>query len=733
VVLLALPLVRTAAAQPATSSAPRPRIGVALGGGSARGIAHVGVLRWFDEHHVPVDVLAGTSMGGLIGGAFATGMSADEIEEMLSAVDWDTMFGSSNFAFKNVRRKRDSRAYLSHLEFGLKRGIQAPTALNSGQQVDLLLARIAAGSYALDSFDQLPTPFRAVAVDLKTAKFVILDHGSLALAMRATMSLPLIFPPVELDNWLLVDGGALNNIPADVARAMGADRVIAVNVGDLTDRKEINLSMLGLAGETLDAMMRANTLKALTAADVVLNVPLSAYGSLDWRRYRDLIQDGYRAAEAMRDQLLPYAVGDEAWRAWTSARAAARRRDLPTPVTISVGGAGRADTAMMEKTLAKYAGRPLDIPALEADLTMLAGLDRYQALGWQAVQANGNTDLHVRALPKTYGPPFVYLGLSVENTTANDLRFNFAGRYLAFDVAGSGSELRLDASVGSDPSAGIALHRPLGKTPLFVEPFAGIATHTLNFIQDDKIVAAYKQTRSTIGFDAGVNIGRLDDVRLRTRFGRLDESVRIGDPGLPDLGGDETVISLRWTHDGQDSPVVPSRGIHSAASVQHFLTSPALPEDFSSSRTTDDVTQAEFTASSLWSVGERDRGRLFVVGGGGTSFDGHPLPPEQFVLGGPFRLGAFNIGEQRGDHYLLATGGYLHQVMRLPDFLGGPVFFGGWLDSGAAYDTWKDVDYAVHASGGVIADTLLGPIFVATSAGFDGDWRVYFGIGRIFP
>ena len=260
---------------PGSPSAQRPKVGVALGGGSARGIAHVGVIRWLDEHHIPIDVIAGTSMGGLIGGAFASGMSADEIETMLSGVDWDAMFGSSNFAFKNVRRKADTRDYPSHLEFGLKRGIVPPPSLNTGQQVDLLLARIAASSYALTSFDQLPTPFRAVAVDLKTAKFVVLDHGSLALAMRATMSLPLIFPPIEMDGRVLVDGGAMNNVPADVVRAMGADRVIAVNVGDLSDRTIIDYTMFGLAGQTLDAMMRANTLKALASADIVMNVPLA--------------------------------------------------------------------------------------------------------------------------------------------------------------------------------------------------------------------------------------------------------------------------------------------------------------------------------------------------------------------------------------------------------------------------------------------------------------------------
>jgi NTE family protein len=727
----------SAAAQPAGSGAAapgqRPKVGVALGGGSARGIAHVGVIRWLDEHHVPIDVIAGTSMGGLIGGSFASGMSADQIQTMLSGVDWDAMFGSSNFDFKNVRRKGDSRAYPSHLEFGLKRGIVPPPSLNTGQQVDLLLARIAAPSYALDSFDQLPTPFRAVAVDLKTAKFVVLDHGSLALAMRATMSLPLIFPPVEMDGRVLVDGGAMNNVPADVVRAMGADRVIAVNVGDLSDRTDVAYTMFGLAGETLDAMMRANTLKALASADIVMNVPLASFGSLDWRRYDALIAEGYKAAEAMRDQLLPLAVDDVEWAAWQARRAGATITTLPTPASLTVAGVGRSDERLMRQVLTKHVGQPLDVAAIDRDITVLGGLDRYQTLRWQVVPAAGGDRLEVRAEEKRYGPPFVYLGMSLENTTTNDVKFSLSGRYLAFDVLGSGSELRLDVTAGTDPAIGIALHRPIGSTPLFVEPFAGVRNQGFSFIQDDTIVATYNQRRSALGADIGVDLGRLDEVRLRARTGHLDATVGVGDPGLPDVAGAETIGELRWIHDGQDSPVVPSRGTRTIATLQHFFAAPALPADFVTTRQTDGVTQAEVRLSSVWSLGHvRRRNRLFVSGGAGTSFDGHPLPTEQFAVGGPFRLGALDIGEQRGDHYIVATGGYLRQVMRLPDFLGGPLFLGGWIDSGSAFNDWKDKDYAVQASGGVIVDTLLGPGFVATSVGFDGRWRVYFGIGRIF-
>src|SRR5688500_10839232 len=231
----------------------RPTVGVAFGGGSARGIAHVGIIAWFEEHHIPIDVSAGTSMGGLIGGAFASGMTAAELRTLIETTDWDVMFGSSSFPFKNIRRKADARSFPSRLEFGLRRGLVPPTSLNDGQQVDLLLARIAGGYHRLEHFDELPTPFRAVTVDLRTAQRVVLDRGSLAVAMRATMSLPGIFPPVESEGRVLVDGGALDNIPADVVREMGAGVVIAVDVGS-APAGSIEYSLFALMGQTVDSM-----------------------------------------------------------------------------------------------------------------------------------------------------------------------------------------------------------------------------------------------------------------------------------------------------------------------------------------------------------------------------------------------------------------------------------------------------------------------------------------------
>ncbi len=708
----------------------RPRVGIALGGGSARGLAHVGVLRWLEEHRIPIDVVAGTSMGGLIGGSYATGMTPDEVEGMLAEIDWTVMFDSSDFPFQSVRRKRDSRSYPAYLEFGLKGGFTVQTSLNGGQQVDLLLHHVTAPYYALETFDQLPTPFRCVAFDLLTANRVVLDRGSLARAMRATMSLPAVFPPVAMNNQVLVDGGAVDNIPADVVRDMGANVVIAVNVGDLSDKSRIAGSMLGVASSTMDAMMRANTLRGMAVADIVINVPLGEYGSLDWRRFRDLIREGYDAAEAMSAELLPHAVDQASWDAWRQSRAAARRTSLPMPTFLEIDGAGRVDAGIMRRELADQIGRALNLTALEADLTELGGLGRYESLTWEIVERDGAQGLLVRALPKSYAPPFLFLGISLEDTTSNSFRFGLSGRYLAFDVAGSGSELRLDVAVGSDPSAGAALYYPLGSTPLFVEPLAAIASRSLNVIQDHTVIATYDQSRALLGADVGVNVGRINEVRAGMLWGHIDTEVKIGSPDLPSVTGKQSLTRLDWTHDSQDNPIVPSRGVHATAELRHYLTSP-MP-DVETDRSTEGVTQFEAGGSWAWSLDRSARNRLFALGGAGTSFGDRPLPTEQFALGGPFQLSALDGGELRGDNFVLTTGGYLRQVARLPDFMGGAVLAGAWLEFGSAFDDWSTAMFETDFSLGMIAETLLGPVFIGASAGSDGASRFYVGIGRIF-
>ena len=605
-----------------------------------------------------------------------------------------------------------------------------PTALNNGQSVELMLARITSPYFDIEDFDELPTPFRTVAVDLLSAEPVVMRSGSLADALRATMSLPLAFPPVDVDGRLLVDGGAMNNVPADVVRAMGAGRVVAVNVGDLSNREGVDASMLGLTSETMEAMMRASTRRALMSADVVVNVPLKEYGSLDWRRAPDLIDEGYRAAEAMRDQLLPFAVTESEFEAWRAARQARRRTAMPLPTFVQLDGFGPSDAKRLEVLLARHVGAPVDVAGIEQDIAAMAGLDRYQSVTWQLMRDTARAvGLRVRGRVKPYGPPFLMLGLTLENTTSNDFRVSASARYLAFDPVGSGSELRIDGTIGSDASLAAELYRPIASTPLFIAPYAGVATTTFDLIEEDAVIARYRQTIPRLGLNVGVNLGARSDLRLGAYVGRSSASIETGDPGFPELSGKQSGAVLAWRMDTQDSPVVPSGGVYSQIRLTHIFDAPELAADVPFPYDTS-LTQLSGSANQMWSIGARNR--LFVYGALGTSFDAAPLPPDEFALGAPFRLGAYDLGEFRGAHGYAATGGYLRRIGRLPDFLGGPVFAGAWLENGDAFDNWSDATWRSNGGAGVVLDTIVGPMILAGSWSFDGRWRTYLNVGRTF-
>jgi len=710
----------------------RKLVGVAFGGGSARGFAHVGVIRWFEEHHIPIDRIAGTSMGGLVGGAYGAGMSVEELEILLNHTDWDEMFGNTAYRYKSVRRKEDARAYPSHIEFQMRRGFALPVALNNGQQVDLMLARIGALYGNLSTFDSLPTPFRCVAMDLRTSEAVVLDSGFLATAMRATMSLPGIFPPVEMGPRVLVDGGPMNNVPADVVRTMGADVVIAVTVGSNSDTSSISYSVFGLMNNTTAAMMRANTRRAIASADIVVNPRVQRFGSLDWRKGKELEKAGYAGAEGARAQLLPLAVDDATWQRYLTRRAARRRTRLPVIAKVEIEGAADQDEHLMRRRLSHQVGRALDLHALESDIGRLSGLDRYLSIEWFLVQSGPAVyTLLIRAIPRRSAPPILMLGFNAQSQTSQEFALQIAARFLSFDVLMSGSELRVDAALGTNPRIGAELREPLGGSMFFGAATIGAAANRLDFTNNtDAIIAQYGQSIAFGQFDLGVTPGLHTELRAGIQGGYYSAHVKVGDPGLPSLSGPQSQLLASAIYDNQDSPVVPSSGLRLVGTARHVMSTPEIPDTFVTTRSNLGLTQAELAGSYFWSWNEKTN-RLFAVGGVGSSFGGLPLPTDQFVLGLPFRLDAFSIGERRGDYFASLTGGYLRVVGRLPDFLGGPIIVGSWVEGGSAFDRDSTTSIEAQFGFGAILDTLLGPAIVSYSLG-SGERRLHVGFGRLW-
>ena len=722
---------RPAGAAPSPARPPRPRLGLALGGGSARGLAHIGVLQWLEDHRVPVDVIAGTSAGALVGGGYATGMSPAVLRALMRSADWDAMLqADSPFAHKLFRRKQDRRAFPTQLEFGLRHGFRLPGGLNPGQQVMLLLDRMALPYGDLDSFDDLPTPFRCVATDLRTADSVVLGAGPLATALRATMALPGVFTPVEYGGWLLVDGGTLNNVPGDVTRAMGADVVVAVNLGPVRTSAQADQSLLKHFGRTIDTMMAAGVRKALTGVDLVITPELPGMDGMSWRRSDELADLGYWAAEKHAAALLAYAVGEEEYAAHRAARAARRKTAVPVPAAISITGVPAAEAASIREQLARHVGVPVDPERIEDDILRIAGTDRYEYLTYRVTGKADGPTLAVSVRPKSYGPPFLAMGLSLNNIDANNFAATIGARTTVYDLAGRGSEVRADVAFGTQVLLAGELYRPLRQGPLFAAVRTSYTRGPANYFQDQRLVAQYTRKRAGAGLDVGLAAGRQAELRVGYDVADVRGQLSVGSPVPAEARGWERFASARFTYDGQDSPVVPSSGLLLHAELRRYFgaptaVAPAPDRGVPPAR----FWRGEVSGSVFGRVHRHDR--VFASFAGGTAFGDVPLWGS-FALGGPLKMGAFANDELRGANYVHGAAGYLRRIARLPDFAGGNVFGGAWLEAGSVFDRRADASWQGDVSSGVVLETLLGPVFVGGSLGSGWRGRFYVAVGKFF-
>lgn len=709
----------------------RPAVGLALGGGSARGIAHIGFLKWLEEHRIPVDYIVGTSMGGLVAGAYASGMTPAEIATLIEEAEWDLIFlADSPFKYKTFRRKEDARSFPAQIDIGLKGGVRLPSGLNPGQQVQLMLDRIGASYGAMKTFDELPTPFRAVAADLGGSGVVVLDSGSLSLALRATMAMPGVFTPAEVDGRRLVDGGTLNNVPADVARALGSDFVIAVNVSSATDGPPPPPeSFFDVIGQTMDVMMAAGTERALADADLVVAPDLRGLNGFDWQKRVDLIQRGYDAAEASKQELLAHALDAPAYERWRSERRAKRLSGNVILDDVTVEGLSKAAAERVGARLReRLSERPFVRGDVEREILLLGGTDRYQVIRYAIERDSEGARLVAFITPKEHGPPFLLPAIDLTNIDSNTFAMNLRGRFVLYDTLVPDSELRADFAVGTRQTAAAELYRRIGPGPLFVAPRVYWNQEGLNgFDEDGNFVAEYRERTAGTGVDLGLDLGPRSELRFGYDATDVETPLRIGEPSLPEAQGSNRFLSIRWTVDTQTSPVIPTRGVYSRVRLRYYFDSPDLVLADEVTSGPRDYPQGEVRVSYFRRL--RERHRIFAGGAGGSSFGDDP-GYNAFRLGGLLRLGAFHNGEVRGSNYVLGLGGVLYQVLKLPEVIGGQGYLGDWLEAGSAFEVWEEARVQWNMSGGFVLETFLGPFFIGGSVSLtDGDGRFYVNLG----
>jgi NTE family protein len=717
----------TAPSAPATAPPHRPRIGLALSGGGALGVAEIGVIQWLEENHIPVDRIAGTSMGGIIAAMYATGMSPAEIQEFALKLDWEKAFlPEPTYSELSYRRKQDRRDFLIEAPLGLKHGLSGPNGFNSGLGVGLLLDRITFPESGVTNFDDLPIPFRCVATDMLSGEGIVLRDGSLAQAVRASAAVPGVFTPVEMDGRVLADGGMVQNIPVETVLAMDADAVIAVELrlppGDPAQLE----TLTGLLTRAVDVMITQNEKRSLALAQAKVSVDMTGFSVTDYSHVKELIQLGYKTAAGQSAALLPYAIHDEAeWQAYLSAREARKHRPPDQIATVEVAGADSDTDSRLQRRLSKALRGPLDLGKVDTQLTHIAGQGQFDRLGYEGFTQDGVPALRVTTHEKPYGPPFIDLAVNVDGSGVAAFDFSAGARVTFMDVAHGGGEWRNDLLFGSSNLGASEFYQPLGQSPFFVAPYVFASKFARNSFTGLTRVAVFGDGRAGGGFDIGYDSGRRSEFRVGYELFDAKLSPLIGSAGLPIISGSTGEFRARYVWDGQDSPAVPSRGTRVVTTLSRVLQSPGQPHP---------IGQFEVQTSSFAPVSAKTS--LFFDVSGGTTFRGSAGPLELFSLGGPFRLGAYLPYEFLGNHYAYSSLGFRREFYRLPQLVGGKVYWGGWYEAGTAFGTAELNPGPVVVRGtfnlGFIADTIVGPVGLAGSISPTGQSRVNFSIGRVF-
>jgi NTE family protein len=707
------------------SSAPRrrPKIGVALEGGGAMGLAHIGVLKWFEEHHIPVDYVAGTSMGGLVGGFYATGMSPDELRALINGMDWRKILGDRTpYEDLSFRRKEDQRAYPNSLIFGLREGLSLPAGLNAGHQIGLIIDRITLPYDRVSSFDSLPVPFRCVATDLVSGKPYVFKDGSLAVALRATMSIPGAFSPVHDGKAVFVDGGLLNNLPTDVVRQMGAEIVIAVHLErGPVEAKDIQ-SVFSVLDHSVSALLDENELRSLEQADAVIAVPLTEFRTRDYAKSEQIMKRGYEAANAHAQLLEAFALGDADWQERWREREARKRSDIPTPQFTEVEGTNAHEATDVSRYVKQFQGQPVNPEKIDEVLTRLTGVGRYDSAGYRLIDKNGQTGLLIQVVEKNNAPPMFQTAFEVDGSQSGNVDFTMGTRFTFMDVAGFRSEWRTDVLLGNTYGIQTELFRPFrAESRWFLAPHADASDTTFQIYAKNDPLADYRIYRANIGADVGYTFGRFSELRVGYEVGSLNTKLRLGSPEIPSVAGQVGQTRVRYLLDHTDDPVIPRSGFSAETNFRWFDQSPGAKGGFPSM----DVKLGYFQPIT-------QPASLFVESEGGTTFGNTSTGVPQFFLGGPVRLSAYGQNEFQGNQYYLIRAGYLRDLVTLPPFLGKKVYAVGTYEIGKMYGVTTGSEFPNDVAAGLLAETALGPFFIGGSVGDSGHRKWFFQLGRVF-
>jgi NTE family protein len=712
---LGLVLLIPALLQSQATSVPRQRIGLALSGGGALGLAHVGVLKYFEAHHIPVDAIAGTSMGGLVAGFYATGLNAAQLEQVTRSVPWDDMLRTTpKYDDLPIAEKQNWNRANANATLKFQRNLSLPAGLNSGQPLALLLSRYTAAYADLKSFDELPIPFRCVATDLTTSDGFTLQSGSLPLALRATMAIPGVFTPVTWQKRILVDGGAVDNIPVDVVRTMKPDVVIAVSLEVAAGSPKTLTSLTGVLRQVVNVVVIQNERRSLQNSDLVIAVPLQKFESTDYEQAQKIVDLGYQAAESMSEKLKPFQLDDVEWQEYLRQRESRVRHYPEKGRIIAVESSHREIEKDAERELRRKLPGTTDRGKLEDTLTGITAATSLPAAfyAWQNQSANEGYRVTLQERPSG-GEVLIRPSLTMLASGAEPTRTSLSISMVSTPKDAYKSRILAEGSIGYDPGIRAEYYKPIGGLPYFVAPGVFIQrTHVDAY--NGGTITPFVRDRFAATLYAGVGTWRFVQWRLGLTGGYDRASKPVTANGITSdstgFANPETTFLL----DTQDSGVLPSRGTRVSGAAGYSVRAHSFPY---------------FTARVSHFAALRPGTGVFAIGRGATSFGRSLGYYDQFTAGGFTDLSAFRLQEFHANTLALAGGG-IYQVFPKLRISGWKPVLAAWYEAGRTDQ--GSAGWSTHQSSsiGIFGSTPLGPAGVALSADENGRLRTSFVFGR---
>jgi len=711
--------------KPENNDGGRPVIGLVLSGGGARGFAHIGVLKVIEAMNIPIDLVVGTSMGSIIGGLYAIGLSPEDIEHGVRNIDWNKVFNDNALRrYRSHRRKQDDFLFYNIHRIGVSEdGLKLAPGLIEGQLIEIALDRLAYPGFGITDFDRLAIPYRAVATDIETGNAVVLDHGDLAKAMRASMSIPGALPPVRYGDKLLVDGGIGNNVPIDVARQMGADIVIVVDVSDplvSKDELESSADIIGQLTTILTRRIADRQLGTLKSPDVLIVPGRKDISSTDFIEYEALIQAGFDAATRKRGELQDLALTPRAYAGYRSSLPDIARRN-PVIDFIEIRNRTRLNDEAIASRIRQQTGKPLDLPRLEEDISIIYGLDLSSSVVYSLESRDGETGLIIYVRDRPWAPSYLQFGFTLKSAMDVSASSDIDVTYTNPAIDSLGGEFRANAGVGSEPRVGVELYQPMDTgMNYFVSAKLGFDTSLYPEVSAGHVDNLFRLQRSSADLSAGRIFFGNTELRLGLTRASGNTLVVTGPASLPDPQFEEGGYYLRVYHDSLDNINWPNTG--ALAELNWSANIEELGADM-------DYEQLRLQLSGAGTWGRYTFYSRAVLE---TTIDENAPDNALFRHGGFLELSGLVDKELSGQHFGLLEAAFYRRLGNIT-FL--PMYFGFSLEAGNVWNASDVISTASTIFAGSVfvgADTPIGPLYAAYGKTDTAQSAIYLYLGKRF-